>query len=193
MNKEEFLKKLEKLLIKLPATEREEILSDYREHFQAGSEAGKTDDQISKELGDPGAIGRAYLADHMLSRVQDDKKFHGKVGSLMQAVFAAIGLSLFNLFFVLIPFFIVLSTLFTAWIIAFVPFYAGIKLLTIPTDHLISSGFTTISKYFASIGCVSGGCFFLIIMWLLSTVFILLVIKYVKANINIVLQTRSKA
>jgi uncharacterized membrane protein len=52
MNKMEFLKKLEAKLKGLPVNDIKEILSDYEEHFRIGLEKGKTEEEISVELGD---------------------------------------------------------------------------------------------------------------------------------------------
>ncbi len=38
MNKDEYLKELRKLLRKLPKEDREDIISDYEEHFTIGME-----------------------------------------------------------------------------------------------------------------------------------------------------------
>jgi len=62
MNSIEYIKRLEKGLRKLKPIEREEYLQDYREHFQEGLRQGKTEDQISRDLGNPDKIAKLILA-----------------------------------------------------------------------------------------------------------------------------------
>ena len=61
MTKQEFLQHLNVHLQPLPAAEREDILADFEEHFQAGAESGKTEEQICAELGNPYTCALQYL------------------------------------------------------------------------------------------------------------------------------------
>ena len=61
MTKQEFLQHLQAHLQPLPAAEREDILADFEEHFQAGAESGKTEEQICAELGNPYTCALQYL------------------------------------------------------------------------------------------------------------------------------------
>ncbi len=58
----EFLHALEEALSGMDAEQRREILADYEEHFALGREAGKTDRDISRSLGDPHQLARMYTA-----------------------------------------------------------------------------------------------------------------------------------
>lgn len=61
MNKEQFLTTLNEALSPLSRSEREDILSDYIEHFRAGQENGKTSEEVAQALGDPSELARAYI------------------------------------------------------------------------------------------------------------------------------------
>ncbi len=61
MTKNEFLNALHRALLYLPAKDRQEILQDYEEHFAAGFEQGKTEEEICRALGDPEEIAQTYL------------------------------------------------------------------------------------------------------------------------------------
>lgn len=61
MNKEQFLATLNEALSPLSRSEREDILSDYIEHFRAGQENGKTPEEVAQALGDPSELARAYI------------------------------------------------------------------------------------------------------------------------------------
>lgn len=61
MNKTEFLQELYNHLLPLPAAERSEIIADFEDHFQAGLERGKTEEQICAELGNPYTCALQFL------------------------------------------------------------------------------------------------------------------------------------
>lgn len=61
MTKNEFLQELYNHLLSLPAAERDDILADFEEHFQAGAERGKSEEQICAELGNPYTCALQYL------------------------------------------------------------------------------------------------------------------------------------
>lgn len=60
MNKKDYLTKLKIALQGLPVEELEDILSDYEEHFQIGISKGKSEEEISHELGDPREVAAGY-------------------------------------------------------------------------------------------------------------------------------------
>lgn len=61
MTKNEFLQELYNHLSALPPAERDDILADFEEHFQAGAECGKSEEQICAELGNPYSCALQYL------------------------------------------------------------------------------------------------------------------------------------
>ena len=58
----EFLEALSRALVRLDPAEREDILSDYREHFQIGLSQGLREEQIAQKLGDPVSLAKLYTA-----------------------------------------------------------------------------------------------------------------------------------
>lgn len=80
MNKIDFLNELYHYLLPLPKEERNEILEDFREHFREGEAAGKTQEQICKELGSPLECAKQYVGDAIVEqRIQPQKeKKHSK-------------------------------------------------------------------------------------------------------------------
>ena len=61
MNKRDYLDLLRYYLRDLPPVVIEDIVYDYEEHFRAGLEKGKTEEQMADELGSPEDIAREYL------------------------------------------------------------------------------------------------------------------------------------
>jgi len=61
VTKFEFLQRLNNSLMPLSIPERGEIIQDFEEHFAAGLDMGKTEQQICTELGAPEACAAQYL------------------------------------------------------------------------------------------------------------------------------------
>lgn len=95
MNKENFLRQLYNALYFLNENERRDIMLDYEEHFRAGLENGKTEEQISKELGDPIEIANSYKTTKDAKNNNSNKYFGAK------AVIVAILLVFLNITFIL--------------------------------------------------------------------------------------------
>ncbi len=62
MDRENYLETLATCLQGLPNDEIEDILSDYKEHFHIGLSKGKSEEEISKELGKPEDIAKNYIS-----------------------------------------------------------------------------------------------------------------------------------
>ena len=60
MTRDEYLRTLRLALSHLSSEEREDICRDFEEHFAIGISQGKTEHEISAELGSPAAIADSY-------------------------------------------------------------------------------------------------------------------------------------
>lgn len=60
MNRELFLCRLKAMLKAQNVAEYADILYDYEEHFRSGLEAGKTEEEIANELGDPEELAMTF-------------------------------------------------------------------------------------------------------------------------------------
>lgn len=60
MNREEYLKQLKAALKTLPEDELQDILYDYEEHFDIALSKGKSEEEISAELGDPKEVAKNH-------------------------------------------------------------------------------------------------------------------------------------
>ncbi len=78
MNKVEYLNALKEALKDTEESMMEEIVSDYEEHFQVGSEKGKTEEQICEELGSiddlVNEIKEVYQADNSKQEKKDENQ-----------------------------------------------------------------------------------------------------------------------
>lgn len=70
MNRRMFMTALERELRLLDEGERMELLSDYEQHFDMGLAEGKTEEDISRELGHPRELALEALGDRYVSPAQ---------------------------------------------------------------------------------------------------------------------------
>lgn len=111
MTEEQFFKILEDGLKSLPPQERNDIVQDFREHFAAGREEGRTEAEIAASLGSPRLIAKEFVAASHLKSVEAK----ATVPNVMRAVWAVIGLSFFNFVIVLGPLIGVVAILVAGW------------------------------------------------------------------------------
>lgn len=67
MNRNTYLKELERQLSRLPHAERENVLLYYTEHFQEAGEENEA--QVIKDLGTPSQVASAVLSDYTIKRL----------------------------------------------------------------------------------------------------------------------------
>ncbi len=78
MKKIDFLNELYSYLSTLPKDERNEIIEDFRAHFREAEAAGKTEEQICKDLGTPFECAKQYVGDAILqNKIAEPKKKKG--------------------------------------------------------------------------------------------------------------------
>jgi len=107
MTQHEFIDNLSRYLRGLTEEEKQDILSDFEEHFALGREAGKSEEEIAAALGEPKSLARQYRAETMVRRVQQKHS----VANVLNVIIAALALGMFNLIFVLPLFLAVLGVL----------------------------------------------------------------------------------
>ena len=193
MNRVEFIRLLKKSLVKLPPSEVEDIVRDYEEHFDAGARKGKTEEEIAKALGNPRTIGKAYRMDTLL---QSDKNH--TLRSTTRAVFASLGLGLFNVIFVLGPYAGLLGALAGLWAASIALAASGFAVtLAVPFGFLMPSfvhlgGMSPLFLLFAGIGVCATGILAVIGMIRLSKLFFELTVRYLRFNLRVIRKGKGK-
>jgi len=195
MNRQEYLEKLSKLLRKLPKEDRKDIISDYEEHFAIGLEKGRTEEEISKALGNPKNVAKQIKADHIIKKAEDKPSVSG----MIEAILAAMGLGLFNLIFVAVPVLIVAAIILTLFVAGFAMILAGIYWVLSPLLHLIipqlalpqfvsspESFWNIVVVIAGGIGLTAGGIILVVAMAYIAKWFYELMIKYLKLNLRII-------
>lgn len=102
MTKAEFLQQLQNHLLPLAAAERDEILADFEEHFQAGLESGKTEAQICQELGNPYSCALQYLRQPGAYTVPQQPPKYNAAAAAQKAVYERRNRTLWSIMFALL-------------------------------------------------------------------------------------------
>lgn len=112
MNKRAFFTQLEASLKGLSTSEKQDILSDFEEHFIMGIAEGKSEEEIAKRLGQPKQIAKEIRATYHLEKVNHQMS----TSNILRAVWAVFGLGFFNLVIVLGPFLAIAGLMLSGWL-----------------------------------------------------------------------------
>ncbi|WP_042144405.1 HAAS domain-containing protein [Paucisalibacillus sp. EB02] len=179
MNKEQFLTKLNDSLKRLPSTEREDILQDFREHFEVGLSKGNTEEEITSGLGSPQQIAKEMVASYRLEQLEET----ASTGNVLRAVWAVVGLGFFNLVIVLGPFLAIAGIVLSGWA-------AGLGFILSPILYLLNvviypEIFMLYDLFFALF--LSGiGIFIAIGMYYVTLWLFKVFVKYLNFNVRMV-------
>ncbi|WP_042224820.1 HAAS signaling domain-containing protein [Oceanobacillus manasiensis] len=179
MNKTIFIKKLEKALEKLPPEEQQDVLEDFREHFHAGLQEGKEEEEIANALGSPNQIAKEIIATYYLDRVEEKSN----VGNIFRAVWAVIGLGFFNLIIVLGPFIALLGCIVGGWAVGIAFVCSPILLLL---DFMFYPDSFRLFDLFASIALTGLGIFITIAMFYVTRFIAKVFVRYLSYNAKLV-------
>jgi len=187
MHKDEYLHQLTHALNNIPEHERTEILADYEEHFIMGLADNRTEEEIAKALGDPRTIGREYAAISLIKRAEENPS----AGGMSRAVTATVGLGIFNLLVVFIPFCILLFLIALVLVIGFSlacsgPFFVGYSVLELAGIVNIGLPVPPHAGVFFGIGLTSSGLLLMVLDFVLVRVLYRLGIRYLKWNIAVI-------
>jgi len=178
----------------LPADELADILSDYSEHFRMGKANGRLEEELFRSLGSPEDVAREIRATHFVNKAESNKS----CGNLLHAIGATLGLGLFNLVFVLVPFILLVVLLLVVFIfgIVFTVFgpaagiYAILQILGIPAFAIWQS---PLAGIFFSLGITTFGLLLVIGDYFLARFFYRVGIRYLKWNIGVIKGTECVA
>ncbi|MDP7079550.1 MAG: DUF1700 domain-containing protein [Candidatus Undinarchaeales archaeon] len=189
MNRKEYIGTLRRHLRGVPKDDLEDVLDDYREHFEAGLEEGRSEDGIARALGSPKALARQLKADFMVQRAEDS----ASIENILRAVLAAAGLGFFNLVFVLGPFLALVGVLFALFAVAVGFTFGGLTgIVAIILSSIGGYGYTIGGHPFIGlifmIGLSLGGLLFVMVDMYLARAFAGLTVRYLKWNASIIKQ-----
>lgn len=193
MNKSQFLKILNDMLKDIPEDEKKDILFDYNEHFSIGLKEGRSEEEIVSSLGDPKTIAKEIKANYMISKAEKNIS----PTNVFMAVLATLGLGFFNLVFVIGPYIGVAAVIFSLFVtggsivITGIALFFGTFMEPILPQYIFIPAHPLVS-IFASFGLTALGLLWIIGTTYLTKGFYKITIKYLKMNLNIIVNRRSK-
>ncbi|MEM5594709.1 DUF1700 domain-containing protein [Niallia circulans] len=181
LNKNNFLKLLKNSLKFMSEKEKKDILEEYSMHFTEGLSENKSEEEISKELGNPEEIAKELNAVYAINKVEEKKS----IRSMLTAMMSIMGLSLMNCIIIIVSLFFML--LLTPFILAYV---IGVPIMILSPIILIVMGFVDgstigLGEILESIKGVIIGAILAILGYYIGKSFIKLFIKYLKWNASI--------
>jgi uncharacterized membrane protein len=79
MTRDEYISTLKNALASMPEADISDIARDFEEHFDVGLSQGKTEHEISAELGDPTTVAQTYFEPGLqdIGHTMEENKAHG--------------------------------------------------------------------------------------------------------------------
>lgn len=186
MNRDLFLNQLRHNLYGLSEEEINDIIQDYEEHFQIGLSKGKSEEEISMELGNPRDIAKNYInstaTNHKDETIYPNTNKNGRKFILLAL------LILFNLIIVLGPYLGIVGILLGIFGLGIGLFFAGIGILFgAPFVAIKSVGqlniLTTISF---CIAFTALGISIVLLGTYLAKLLYKFTVRYIKCNIDVI-------
>lgn len=189
MNKLEFMTLLKSELERLKVQKIYEILADYEEHFAHAARKGIHEEEISRKLGSPLTLAKAYETEALIFGLKE-KGPSLQMGSLLSVFLRMLILAPFNFFVIFIPGVIVFSILVAGWSVALAMAATGLGLLTV-LPGLVFSGlgfWLGLGGIMASVGIIAITLFSVVMMFLISKFIFKGLLQYFQWNLDFVLQ-----
>lgn len=189
MNKIEYLRELRQQLKRLPSAEVEEIIADYQEHFNIGQKSNKTEDEISRSLGNPRLAAQGYLVNSLMSEANSSSSVLTSAKVLLRAMLLVFILAPFNFLVMAGPALILVLLVLIGW---FLPIAASGISVFITGTFLMSGGVSSmgvlpgLSLLFMFLGILGLATLFALVMFLLSKWITRLAALYLHWNINFI-------
>ena len=187
MNKKDFMYKLSLYLGGIPEEDRQDVISDFEEHFKEGLAEGRTEEEIAGSLGDPKSLANQFKASILVSEAEKTTS----AINIIRAVFATLGLGFLNLVFILGPFIAIAVIPVALFAIAIAITAAGITTFFAAIfGPMFLQYFTVLINpavaIFGSIGVTCFGILFFVGGIYLAKLLYRLFVRYIKFNLRII-------
>ncbi|MEK5251718.1 DUF1700 domain-containing protein [Bacillus sp. FSL R9-9530] len=179
LNQKDFLKLLKNSLKFMPEKEKKDIIDEYIIHFTEGKHANKSEEEISKELGNPVEIAKELNAIYSIKKVDE----HKNIKNMLTALLSIMGLSLMNCIIIIISLFalVILTPFILAYIIS-VPIMILSPLILIIMGFVNGFSIIGVGEVFDSIKGLILGSFLAFLGYYIGKSFFRLFIKYLRWN-----------
>ncbi len=189
MTKSEFLDTLRRRLGGMPAAEIDDVIADYRTHFEDGMAQGRSETEIAAALGDPIRLARELRAESGFKRWEAART----PGNFIAALFGFLALIAVDFIF-LLPFLGgVLIALFVCAVVAIALCVGGLAAIFGPTWSSDTVSVSLLAKEFVGISLlgfgIGGGA---LLLWL-GDVVVRLLWKYVRLHYTLLNQANIPA
>lgn len=189
MNKQEYLEELKRQLKSLPATEVQEIMSDYVEHFDMALAAGKTEQATCDSLGHPRIVAQGYMVSSLMTEAKESKSVVNQARLTFRILFMIFVLAPLNFFLLLGPFIILLGLVIAGWSTPIATGAASVAGFWVLISTGVSFAFGSLpglSLLFMLLGGIGLSVLGGIIMLFISKMAAQIVLGYLRWNINFV-------
>ena len=187
MNKKDFMYKLSSYLGGIPGEDRQDVISDFEEHFKEGLAEGRTEEEIADSLGDPKSLANQFKASILVSEAEKTTS----AVNITRAVLATLGLGFFNLIFILGPFIAIVAVLISLFVSVISIIAAGITVFFASIFGPMFPQYYAVSinpavAIFGSIGLTCFGILFFVGDIYLAKLLYRLFVRYIKFNLRII-------
>ncbi|MBD2868061.1 HAAS signaling domain-containing protein [Paenibacillus arenilitoris] len=179
MTKYQYMSELTHLLKNVPEPIRKEWLYDYDMHFQLAAQNGQSEAEAALELGDPRTVAAELLLSYRVGQAETRNDF----GGLSRAVFATVGMGLFNVIFVIGPYLGLAAVLLALWVSAGALAIAGIATVI---ESVWIGTFSYMQALSLGLICCSLSILSVLGLRVLTKLFFTATLKYLKFNTRIV-------
>ncbi len=194
MTKQEYLNELTRHLRRMPSFEIEEILADYREHFDAGLRSGKSEDEISKSLGHPRSVAQGYQVSNLVDEAKTSSSVMARLKILLQVMLLILVLAPFNFLVILGPFLVLFIMTVLGWAAPIA--IGGVAIAVVIAFFAAGQAFTIgvlqgLSLLFMFLGTLGLAAISALVMFLISKALTQIVASYLRWNINFITARRA--
>ncbi len=188
MNRRDYIDQLKTYLQGLPIDEINDILSDYEEHFDIGISKGKSEEEISSELGNPREVASNYKTTYKPNSNRINTNATNISNDGARRLLIALLLIAFNVIIILGPFLGLIGILIGVYAIGVSFIFAGIVIffgvpITVFSPIPTPSVLTSISF---GIGFIALGILVIILSVYLTKGFYKLTRKYIDWNMDLI-------
>ncbi len=157
MNKSEFLKNLELMLVELPPDNRKTLLTYYEEMIMAQVRQGQAEEEIVATLDSPKSLAHFHLAEYLLDTAENDLT----TSNLFRVMQATLRLGFSNLILLIGPVLGIAGAIFALLATSTIVMITGLALLLGVFIKPFSIFSTTVPLFFYENTIIAAGTFFL--------------------------------
>ncbi len=190
MNKQKYMLELERHLKALPVDEMNDILADYREHFEIGLSNGKSEEAICSALGAPRTVAQECLINRLVNAAHVSTSTVSRVNFLGRILLLFFVLAPFTFLMLVGPILTIVILTFVGWVL---PLAGGFAIITVMGFLLSKSLAVTLGTlsglalFFMLLGSLGLAVLGVLLMVALSRALVKLLICFFRWNLNFIM------